>query len=709
MNAQTQWLTKTLENWLEFAKEDFYYPPGEALIVYGMGYDHWAVQTQQKAFAAAAMLAARSKDPEKIDTALKMLRFNLRTHIEGDMCCLDGRKWGHSWISSLGVERMMHGVYAMEPYMTEEDKTLLRKMLISESDWLLEHYPVVAHPENSSGKNKPESNAWNGAILFRTAKTYPDAPNAAAYLEKAELFFINTISILADRGKEGVVDGNFFDTYALNHHGYLNVGYMVITLSQLAYVHFFCKEFGYEPPKNLYNHVEDLWHLTKSCIAPDGRLMRIGGDSRLRYCYCQDYAIPTWLFIKDYLGDPDCDRYLEGWLKQVDTEVRANGNGSFLSDRCGKLRRQSLLYYTRLESDRAVVLSMALAWLPKPAREREIPGLDSWKDDFHGSAFVRSPKAFRSFSWLGCDGPMGLCVPTADSSMAEWEMNLTPEVLDNGAWHQWEIQNHREQLFAGGFLTCGSANAFGRIYVAESQVKELVGTSQVAAAALPDGATMLVLQRFALPSYARTILSRVQGVNLKIPNDLYNGSKRSYSSQKGSFVAEGQSGEALRTLGTWANADDKLGLWSPTGDLKLYSPAKRETTINIMHTDRNTGADLAHLYCDILVSEFSRDFRDLSGGTVVIDNGFAVSVGTAAQTEALAAEQICLQCPEGSCVRSVCATGTDGVRYLLIANFGTTAQTVTVDPAQTLRDVPGGMPAQNQLTLEAGEACLLSL
>ena len=70
MNAQTQWLTKTLENWLEFAKEDFYYPPGEALIVYGMGYDHWAVQTQQKAFAAAAMLAARSKDPEKIDTAL---------------------------------------------------------------------------------------------------------------------------------------------------------------------------------------------------------------------------------------------------------------------------------------------------------------------------------------------------------------------------------------------------------------------------------------------------------------------------------------------------------------------------------------------------------------------------------------------------------------------------------------------------------------
>ena len=706
MNSQTQWLTQTLSRWIDFAREDFYELPDPSMLCYGMGYDHWAVQTQQKAFSAVAIVGITTNNRELIETALRMLRFNLQTHIEGNMFCLDGRKWGHTWISALGVERMMHAVYPLMPYMSEEEKALLRKVLISESDWLLENYPVVAHPEDKSGKNKPESNAWNGAILYRTAKMYPDAPNAAAYLEKAELFFINTISILSDCGKPGVVDGNFFDTYALNHHGYLNIGYMVITLSQLAFVHFFCKEFGHEPPKNLYNHVEDLWQLTKSCIAPDGRLLRIGGDSRLRYCYCQDYAIPMWLFIRDYLGDPDCDKMLSGWLAQVDREVKANGDGSFLSDRCGNLRRKSLLYYTRLESDRATVLSMALAWLPQTERKRIIPALEIWKDDFHGSAFVRSENAFRSFSWLGCDGPMGLCVPTTDSSMAEWEMNLTPEVLDNGAWHQWEILNHKEETFPGGFLTCGSANAFGRIYVAESQVKELVGTAQIAASALPDGAGMLVLQKFSLPAYARTILFRVQGVNLKIPNDLYNGSRRTYTAQQGSWALQSRSGEALISMGTWANADDKLGVYSPSGELKLYRPAKRETTINIMHADRNTGADLAHLYCDILVGPFSREYQDLRGGVVVVDTGFAVSAGTAAQTQAMATQQLSL--PEGSAVRSVCACGHDGKKYLLLANFGKESDVVST-PASECICQTGAVACSDGWQLEAGGACLLRI
>lgn len=706
MENQTQWLTQTLSRWIDFAREDFYELPDPNMLCYGMGYDHWAVQTQQKAFSAVAMVGLTTNNTELIETALRMLRFNLQTHIEGSICCLDGRKWGHTWISALGVERMMHAVYPLMPYMTGDEKALLRKVLISESDWLLENYPVVAHPENQSGMNKPESNAWNGAILFRTAKMYPDAPNAAAYLEKAELFFANTISILADRGKPGVVDGNFFDSYALNHHGYLNIGYMVITLSQLAFVHFFCKEFGHEPPRNLYNHVEDLWQLTKSCIAPDGRLMRIGGDSRLRYCYCQDYAIPMWLFIRDYLGDPDCDKMLAGWLSQVDREVKANGDGSFLSDRCGNLRRKSLLYYTRLESDRATVLSMALAWLPQTEREKTVPALESWQDDFHGSAFVRSEAAFRSFSWLGCDGPMGLCVPTSDSSMAEWEMNLAPEVLDNGAWHQWEILGHKEAMFPGGFLTCGSANAFGRIYVAESQVKELVGTAQIAAAALPDGAGMLVLQKFSLPSYARTILSRIQGVNLKIPNDLYNGNCRAYTAQLGDFRLESRSGEALIPMGSWANADDKLGVYLPGDALKLYRPAKRETTINIMHADRNTGADLAHLYCDILVGPFSREYRDLRGGSVVVNTGFAVSAGTAAQTQAMEAPQPAL--PESGGLRGVCARGRDGKQYLLLANFGAEAETVLLSAGECLAQT-GEVSQNNGWHLQPGASCLLCL
>jgi hypothetical protein len=91
----------------------------------------------------------------------------------------------------------------------------------------------------------------------------------------------------------------------------------------------------------------------------------------------------------------------------------------------------------------------------------------------------------------------------------------------------------------------------------------------------------------------------------------------------GDFRLESRSGEALIPMGSWANADDKLGVYLPGDALKLYRPAKRETTINIMHADRNTGADLAHLYCDILVGPFSREYRDLRGGSVDIGNIFS--------------------------------------------------------------------------------------
>ena len=41
----------------------------------------------------------------------------------------------------------------------------------------------------------------------------------------------------------------------------------------------------------------------KSCIYSDGRLLRIGGDSRVRYCYCQDYLLPVLSMAADLWGE----------------------------------------------------------------------------------------------------------------------------------------------------------------------------------------------------------------------------------------------------------------------------------------------------------------------------------------------------------------------------------------------------------------------
>ncbi|HUU21390.1 MAG TPA: hypothetical protein VM389_02530, partial [Phycisphaerae bacterium] len=333
---------RCLEPWAAAATRDVYTPPDRPdLACYGTGYDGWGVQTNQKALAALAALAA---DPdldesragvardELLGLALRMLRFSLESHAEGSFRCTDGASWGHTWVSALGIERMMHGVEAIEPRLADADRDLLRKVLVSECDWLLDHYDVRAgRVEN----NVPESNLWSGAILHRTAAMFPDAPRAAEYREKGSQFLVNAVSVASDTASDAIVDGkpvrerhvgdNFFESCALNHHRYLNVGYMVICLSNAAMLHFAFRARDAEPPEALYHHVEDLWRLVKQCTFPDGRLCRIGGDTRVRYCYCQDYAVPAWLLAADRFGDLDCIAFERGWLDQVRTETAANG------------------------------------------------------------------------------------------------------------------------------------------------------------------------------------------------------------------------------------------------------------------------------------------------------------------------------------------------------------------------------------------------
>ena len=129
------------------------------------GHEHWAVQAQCTAFAALAVLATapelnearigRSRDSLRIQ-ALRMLRYFVGTHKCQSQPCVSGQSWGHSWISSLGFERCLHGIAALRPWLTGEDLERLSALMISESDFLLEGYPVVCAIDGFTGCNKPE-------------------------------------------------------------------------------------------------------------------------------------------------------------------------------------------------------------------------------------------------------------------------------------------------------------------------------------------------------------------------------------------------------------------------------------------------------------------------------------------------------------------------------------------------------------------------
>lgn len=686
MNTRTR---KLLGNWIAAVRPDLRKVPGKPeYLYYGDGTNGWGVQTNQKAFSAFAAYAKMSGDRRAQQEALAMLRFSLATHVTGDQSLTDGDgvRWGHTWISILGIERMMFGVEALSSStnmdaLTDADRAALKRVLLSEADYQLTQEIIAGIP---GAINKPESNWWNGGLLLRCALFYPDAPNAAAYREKAADLLANAISVPSDAESEELLDGkpmcerfigaNFTEVYALNHHGYLNVGYMVITLSQAAYLHFSLRDAGLTAPEWMYRHVRELWKLVKSLIFPDGRLCRIGGDTRVRYCYCQDYLLPVLLMVEELFGE-STGALRKGWLSQVEREVSYNGDGTFLSKRVELFRERSVIYYTRLESDRATTLACT-AYYDRgmsPRESRPVKPIADWHDAYHGACFTRNDCRIASFSWSGAEGPVGLCVPLADSSLAEWRNNLVGRVEGDGTRRKIDVLTHRETSFPGGFLTSGEFMTHEYALLTEQLSEENVVHGYMAYAALPDGATVLVIQIGRIDQMRHCVT--VTPLLLNIPNDVFNGFSRTY---------EWSDDRRCVTV------DNKLSVLSLCeAPLELLNPPYRQIGL-CNHSEKFAPyAKRGMLHCDELTIAPQRMPRFYESGETVYDIAAAVTIGTFASPASAAYLR------DGN-IHAAAVRGQDGVGYVLAYNPGMDATETTLQVyGQTLT-----------LKLDAGEAKL---
>jgi hypothetical protein len=707
---------KRLAKWIKSAERFLYSPPERPdLECYGTGYDGWGVQTNQKAFAVFATLAGHSNSDLKklglsrdclLERSLKLFRFSMESHLTGSFQCSDGKKWGNTWISALGVERMAHGIEAIEESLTQNDKKLFENVIISEAEWLLNNYDVLASPfvmtgvpyyipapgaqplplaqqYQNGGANRPESNLWNGALLHRAAMLYPDAPNAEKYKEKGVKFLVNSISVPSDGTSEDIVDGkmvkdrfvgaNFFENYALNHHKYLNIGYMVICLSNIAMVHFSYKRRGLKPPEALRRRAWDLWRLVKTYTFPDGRILRGGGDHRVRYCYCQDYVIPVWLFINDCYGDSDCLDFERGWLRTVLTEARLNKDGSFLRGRLSGLESASPLYYTRLEADRAVAFSMAARWKHAPYNVRAAGKtaraaiFEQWHDEYHGACLARSPKRVASWTWSGSLSPLGgVCVPSGRSDMAEWSANLRGMITGLGADNFSVPLSHSERMFAGGFLTYGVSEAHSDAQTG-GRHDEVIAVQKSVAAALPDGSTMAVMHY--AKTLHRTYFRSLKGLTLMMPNDIFNRKIRVYTTEKEKFKLRGLSPkkELIKTNSQWINIDDCLSVIGLYGSDSVYINRPGERQIGIQCYPLTGGM----LYADEICYPCVSGTLSYDGGRTVMDIACVVQASVSAEETARSVGRHCPVRDEGHPdLRAVIIGGTDSRAYLMAANFG---------------------------------------
>ncbi len=705
-----------LTRWAD-ASEALWRPiPGRPdLGCYGTGYDGWGVQTNQKYLSAMALLASEG-DGRAAERALAALRYSLATHVSGDTPRTDGSRWGHTWISSLGVERMMFGVYLLEPLMTDADRAAVDRVLAGEADWLLKYYDVQAFVWAAHGPNKPESNLWNGCVMWRAAEHMSDHPHADAWREKARCFLVNAVSVAADIGVEprNVGKANFFPNFALDHHSYMNVGYMVICVSNAAMLHFDLKGKGFGRPAELDHHQGDLWSVLRRMLFADGRLARIGGDSRVRYAYCQDYLFPSLCYAAEVHREPHAAELAGALLDTVCREFDHNGDGTFYGPRLQHIAADNPAYYPRLESDRAGVLAMTLRFAelmdrqpapPEASFESSVAG--RWCESEYGAVMHRCDTRLASFVWpalsIGQNLSMALCTPPDDGDLAEWTRNLTGRVdLCHSPYHHDQPQHkpagvvrHWIGEFDGGFATAGEIIEGRSVELAEGWRGENLARHRLALIALPDGHTMVGLQR-CVAGGKRIYLQEVQGMHLNIPNDLFNEFRRTLYAESGESVLQtpAATDELIDLRSRWINVDNRIGA------VGLYGAESMSV--------RRTAGRCAGKYKSLHLEQFA--FAAAMGpfaveaGDEIFDVGWmVVSSADATTTADLAgrnAEARLDDLPDG--LRGVTVRGCDGADYIVIANFSDVAQRV---------DIPNGfgslLPSPDQ-TLPSGAVAVLA-
>ncbi|MBL8992814.1 MAG: hypothetical protein JNM63_05700, partial [Spirochaetia bacterium] len=327
------------------------------------------------------------------------------------------------------------------------------------------------------------------------------------------------------------VGANFFPSYALDHHGYMNVGYMVICLSNAAILHFDARRENFPPPESLTHHLRDLWEVVRGFLFADGRLARLGGDTRVRYAYCQEYILPVLLYAADVYQDAHALALAQSFLNIMETEQRGNPAGLFFEKRLAPLALENPYYYTRLESDRACVLAMLCNYLPlvnAPAAPKisfSVSAKKDWREDEHGAVMTRNEKRFASFSWRAQGLAQALCLPPERSDLAEWNRNLTPVVGfigKPGNQPDRRLIRHSISSFNEGFITSGLVVEGTGMNVEEGGAMTDQAATRLAFAALPDGQTCVGFQYVVTSADKITYTTEIKSLHLNIPNDLFN-------------------------------------------------------------------------------------------------------------------------------------------------------------------------------------------
>ncbi|NLD73308.1 MAG: hypothetical protein GX649_11395 [Chloroflexi bacterium] len=297
-----------------------------------------------------------------------------------------------------------------------------------------------------------------------------------------------------------------------------------------------------------------------------------------------------------------------------------------------------------------------------------------------------------------------MCQPPDDGHLAEWHQNLSGVVrfqgdlgvISGGRTAHRRLDRQEIRTYDGGFLTYGAVTEGLALAFDEGWKGEQPALHQIVFCALPDGHTVVGLEHCQVGPH-RAYLVECKGLHLHLPNDLYNGFRRTLATAQGEVVLESPAPEdgVLPLGGRWANVEGKVGV------VGLYGAEE----LAVSRARGRRGGKYDSLYVEEICwpAAVTRGAHSVDAGATVLDVGWAVlSSADAGETARCAGDAEALAL-EGELLRGVRVVGQDGKHYAVLANF---AQEPRVAPVrQALGDAAPGRDLASgvEYTSEAGD------
>ncbi len=627
------------------------------------------------------------------ERVLQGLRYMARSHVTGDLKCLDGKAWGDHWQSAWWTAKMAAAAQLLWSHLGPAERALVERVVSHEAD---RHLPRKA-PGGEFGNTRSEENAWDSEVLVWAAGLFPAHPHAPSWEAKAREFMVNTLSVQADRQDERLVDGrplrqqvytvNVHDDFTIENHGAYQFCYMACPLHSLSWDYYAYGATGRVPPAALFHHFRDVWGVIRDTSLYDGRFAYLSGKDWARYVYGLYFIMPALAVLQHEFGDGEARLLERDRLRWFEWEQRQHGDGGMFS---GRFTGNTMTGWPHEYETDAMALLALTALLHGERRPVAAPSPTRFQQSVAGVRmspacawlYARSPRCFTSFSWrmLEAGWSIGLFVPAGGDHLVEWGRNNlcgTFRLGDAEARHG--TVQHSEQ--AG---ECSVATT-GRFPVGGTASRPAI-VQTLTFAGLPEYGLAALIDR-ALATDDLTLAGQ-RPLNLHLANDLFNGNRRTVHSSRGGLELPGVGGTPARHEidSPWLNVDQMLGVLADGGPWTIHD-----------NTERN--APWGSLLFELIVCAEESAPRPVRAGAVIRDAVFVLLATDAAGT-AEAARSLERRSARGEPVTVIRVRAPTGEMLTIAANHGEHAVALSslALPGRTARQIlPLSPPALAEL------------